>query len=309
MNQYKNMFKKYRRPDKQRDVQLYRNSQHCMIMSNGCFFTLNFDSDLESQLHWILNNRPETLDTSPLFTTDNRRQWARHYHDLKRISESNRSLLADIESAAFIVCIDRTEEKNGGAKIEQFLHGGKLNRTNRWYDATIQLIIDESGQFGICYEHSVCEGVPVINFAHYIKKGLKATKEKYYFGMKPVQRRCFQLNSELESALTRIDDDFTSLQERLDLKMLRYTKFGKGFIKSQNMSPDAFIQVSLQLAYYEVYSTLCSTYESASIRRFKKVGNKTFKNKYVKRVVSIISAPQQATSYSSASMFTMTHAS
>ena len=55
------------------------------------------------------------------------------------------------------------------------------------------------------------------------------------------------------------------------------------------MSPDAFIQLgnglnwflgwpwnylidlekALQLSYYEIYSTLCSTYESASIRRFK----------------------------------------
>ena len=35
-----------------------------------------------------------------------------------------------------------------------------------------------------------------------------------------------------------------------DLKLHRYTKFGKGFPKSQNMSPDAFIQIALQFTYY-----------------------------------------------------------
>ena len=266
MNQYKNMFKKYRKPDKLRDTQLYRNSQNCMVMCNGSFFVLNFDCDLESQIHWILNNRPEPVK-SPLFTTDARRQWFKNYHDLKKI-DANKQLLAEIESAAFIVCLDRNEKDAG---LEQFLHGGKLNAVNRWYDATIQLIIDDSGQFGLCYEHSVCEGVPIINFAHHIKKGLKATKEKYYFGMKPVQRKVLQLSQELETSLVRVEQSFTSLQNRLDMKVFRFSKFGKGFIKSQNMSPDAFVQVALQLAYYEIYSTLCSTYESASIRRFKKV--------------------------------------
>ena len=117
----------------------------------------------------------------------------------------------------------------------------------------------------------VCEGVPIINFAHYIKKGLKPTKEKYYFGMKQLQKKTFQLTPELESSLSIVENDFRTLQNRLDFKILRFSKFGKNFIKGQNMSPDAFVQLSLQLSYYEIYSTLCSTYESASIRRFKKV--------------------------------------
>ena len=89
--------------------------------------------------------------------------------------------------------------------------------------------------------------------------------------MKQLQKKTFQLNPELEASLTKAENDFTTLQNRLDFKILRFSKFGKNFIKGQNMSPDAFIQLSLQLAYYEIYSTLCSTYESASIRRFKKV--------------------------------------
>ena len=37
----------------------------------------------------------------------------------------------------------------------------------------------------------------------------------------------------------------------LDLYVLRFNRFGKEFPKKQNMSPDAFIQLALQLTYYK----------------------------------------------------------
>ncbi|GAB1602931.1 hypothetical protein Ahia01_000573300 [Argonauta hians] len=55
----------------------------------------------------------------------------------------------------------------------------------------------------------------------------------------------------------------------LDLYVLRFTQFGKEFPKSQNMSPDSFIQLALQLTYYKIHGHLVSTYESASTRRFR----------------------------------------
>ncbi|GIY62108.1 choline O-acetyltransferase, partial [Caerostris extrusa] len=56
----------------------------------------------------------------------------------------------------------------------------------------------------------------------------------------------------------------------VDLFVHRFTKYGKEFIKKHKMSPDAFIQVALQLTYYKVHRKLVSTYESASLRRFYK---------------------------------------
>lgn len=38
----------------------------------------------------------------------------------------------------------------------------------------------------------------------------------------------------------------------VDLKLLMCDKYGKGFIKKCKVSPDAFIQMVLQLAYYRV---------------------------------------------------------
>jgi choline O-acetyltransferase len=55
----------------------------------------------------------------------------------------------------------------------------------------------------------------------------------------------------------------------LDLYVLYFNEYGKNFIKQQKMSPDAYIQLALQLTYYKVHRKLVSTYESASIRQFR----------------------------------------
>ena len=39
--------------------------------------------------------------------------------------------------------------------------------------------------------------------------------------------------------------------EDFDLCIVRFTDYGKDFAKAQNMSPDAFIQLALQLTYYK----------------------------------------------------------
>lgn len=58
------------------------------------------------------------------------------------------------------------------------------------------------------------------------------------------------------------------LVEDLDFYVYRYTNYGKDYIKTCKCSPDAFIQMALQLAYFRLYGHLVATYESASTRRF-----------------------------------------
>jgi len=58
------------------------------------------------------------------------------------------------------------------------------------------------------------------------------------------------------------------IAEDLDYYNYRFAGYGKDWIKSAKCSPDAFIQMALQLAYYKLYGHLVATYESASTRRY-----------------------------------------
>ena len=46
-------------------------------------------------------------------------------------------------------------------------------------------------------------------------------------------------------------DSCCSLIHDVNLEIIRFPEYGKNFAKSVKMSPDAFIQSALQLAYYK----------------------------------------------------------
>ena len=53
---------------------------------------------------------------------------------------------------------------------------------------------------------------------------------------------------EIDSAQSQAEEQIADL----DLYVMRHTEFGKGVIKKCGISPDAFIQMALQMAYYKV---------------------------------------------------------
>lgn len=156
------------------------------------------------------------------------------------------------------------------------LHGGGSthNSSNRWFDKTIQLIISGDGACGLCYEHSNAEGVAVIQLVEKLWNHADSFGEQSDIPgdsshLPPPERLEWALES---TDLTRIEKAavvLDNLIKDLDFQVYRYTGYGKSFIKSCKVSPDVFIQLALQLAYYRIYGKLTATYESASTRRFR----------------------------------------
>jgi carnitine O-palmitoyltransferase 1 len=56
--------------------------------------------------------------------------------------------------------------------------------------------------------------------------------------------------------------------EDLDLFVLIHDRFGQKEMKEAGCSPDAFVQMGMQLAYFRDIGGLCQTYESTSTRAF-----------------------------------------
>ncbi|XP_071808591.1 choline O-acetyltransferase-like isoform X1 [Asterias amurensis] len=304
MEQYYRLFSSYRVPGEVADSLVSPTSsvmpepEHIIVACNNQFFVLdvivNFkrlsEQDLLSQLKRIVdvsaeNPQPHVLG---LLSTMGRVEWAHARKRLIKVS-TNRDSLDMIERCIFVLCLD-ANMGNPPAEVgkpidaddeplaHQMLHGGgtALNSGNRWFDKTMQFIIGDDGTCGLNYEHSPSEGVAVVQLVEHLLRYIDSEthKRKLTRAQSICELPCprvlrWKLSEEsiqdIETARIRMDRHVGDF----DLKLHRYTKFGKGFPKSQNMSPDAFIQIALQFTYYRIYGHLTSTYESASTRRFQ----------------------------------------
>jgi carnitine O-palmitoyltransferase 1, liver isoform len=68
----------------------------------------------------------------------------------------------------------------------------------------------------------------------------------------------------IRTALT----DVRALADDVDLAVVDYSAYGKGFMKKCGVSPDSFVQMALQLAYFQDQGHFDATYESSMTRLF-----------------------------------------
>merc|ERR1711991_1260046 len=76
--------------------------------------------------------------------------------------------------------------------------------------------------------------------------------------------------SQAESAILEAESTIIAASEDLDLHVHHFSSFGKEVCKRLGMSPDAFVQMGLQLAYYrDSGGKFVLTYEAASTRLYR----------------------------------------
>nr|AYH52223.1 putative choline acetyltransferase [Homarus americanus] len=186
--------------------------------------------------------------------------------------------------------------------------GFNHNTANRWFDKTVQFVVTRDGWCGLCYEHSCAEGIVVIQLVEQILQATTAEKAQQEENVpEGVTQPEFEGQQDPEAVKaaaagggaseigfpspeepapspTRLEwkvtpviyrrmqeaaDHIDRLVEDLDFRILRYLGYGRNFMKKAKCSPDAFIQLALQLAFFRCHGQLTSTYESASTRRFR----------------------------------------
>uniref|UniRef100_G3ND37 Choline O-acetyltransferase n=1 Tax=Gasterosteus aculeatus aculeatus TaxID=481459 RepID=G3ND37_GASAC len=294
MEQYYRLFKSYRYPGLKTDtleVQMDAASsapRHIVVACKNQFFVLDVvanskqltESEILSQLEEIMTMAEKADEKLPPFgilTSDGRTEWAQARDALTK-DQTNRDSLALIESCLCVVCLDEPSglEPRDTNRALMMLHGGgrEKNGANRWYDKSMQFVVGMDGICGVVCEHSAFEGIVMVQCSEYLVKYIAAGASKMARSSSirklPAPRRLpWKCNAHIQGLLTASGDRLQRVVDNLDMDVFKFNVYGKEFIKKQKMSPDAFIQVALQLAFYKCNRRLVTTYESASIRRFQ----------------------------------------
>lgn len=298
MEQYRRMFSTTRIPGRELDTILHFDrdeSRHVVVFHQGAFFTLpvfhqtgeQLDVlELEAQLKWIVDssarrelNNPAEADI-PALTAENRTVWADARQDFFSAGV-NKASLDEIERAIMFVVLEDFDLKKGdvSAQGRSLIHG---SGSSRWFDKSITFVCYKNGRVGLNCEHSWADA-PVIahvwEFVMWTEMQTTTYNEKGYNkrppsssnrrALPPPRRLEWELTPECCDVISTAVTNAKTMIKDFQLKVYTHDKYGKGFIKKCKLSPDAYIQMALQYAYYLNSGHFAHTYESSMTRLYR----------------------------------------
>ncbi|KAL3198777.1 hypothetical protein MRX96_044275 [Rhipicephalus microplus] len=295
--QYERQFNTTRVPGVETDRLVhYQDSQHVAVYHRGRFFKLFVyhkhrllqPCDLQRQIQRILDHTGEPQRGEAhlgVLTAGERSQWA-HLRETHFRKGLNRISLDAIEKAAFVLVLDEDEygydptnpnELNRYARA--LLHGRGYDR---WFDKSFNLIVGRNGRVGFNAEHSWADAPIMGHYWEYVLAQdffiLKYDENGNTRGHSSLElptpiRLRWDLSQDL---IEKIEEGLLCAQTLLDdvdLHLLTHTAYGKGFMKRCRCSPDAYLQMALQLAYYRDAGRFSLTYEASMTRLFREGRN------------------------------------
>lgn len=230
-----------------------------------------------------------------VLSTENRKVWSGLRDVLTKDPGSNNAdCLNIVDSALFVLCLDYTEPPNVAALCQNMLCGTSEVKngvqigtcTNRWYDK-MQIIVCKNGSAGINFEHTGVDGHTVLRFASDVYTDTILRFARSINGQAPTlwastspdpskrdpesfgdvnttpRKLEWDMIPELSIAVRFAETRLADLIEQNEFQCLDFGYYGKNFITSMGFSPDAFVQMAFQAAYYGLYGRVECTYEPA----------------------------------------------
>ncbi|KAF2101838.1 carnitine O-acetyltransferase [Rhizodiscina lignyota] len=281
MNSYEYMFNCCRIPKKPSDVPKkygYKESAHIVVIRKNQFFKVMHDvggrqlntSELEHQFRRVYEKAEHSTPIG-ILTSQNRDQWADARERLLAANPANATSLETIESASFIVCLDDASPITLEERAHQYWHG---NGSNRWFDKPLQFIVNDNGTSGFMGEHSMMDGTPTHRLNDtacmlIARNALPFDDPNIRSNLPDPSPIKFTINADVQLDLDAARQHFERQIGAHELKVQAYQGYGKGLIKKFKCSPDAYVQMVIQLAYHKMYGKNRPTYESAATRRFQ----------------------------------------
>ncbi|KAI1640028.1 acyltransferase ChoActase/COT/CPT [Biscogniauxia mediterranea] len=281
MDSYKWMFNASRVAAKPADYPVKfepESHKHIIAIRKNQFFKIAHEidgqqlntSELEAQFAKVYKLAQRVPAVGAL-TSENRDIWTDARTVLLDASPKNKTALEAIESASFVVCLDDASPVTLEERAHQYWHG---DGQNRWYDKPLQFIVNDNGTSGFMGEHSMMDGTPTHRLNDYVNDAI--FNNKLDFSNPSVRSNLpdptpvnFEITKEVQSEIDRAIKDFAAVIGQHELAVQAYQGYGKGLIKKFKCSPDAYVQMIIQLAYHKMYGKNRPTYESAATRRFQ----------------------------------------
>mmetsp|Transcript_20324 Transcript_20324/g.26371 ORF Transcript_20324/g.26371 Transcript_20324/m.26371 type:complete len:663 (+) Transcript_20324:76-2064(+) len=232
-----------------------------------------------------------------VLTTEERPVWSRVRKRIESLSENNALSLDLIDKALFVLCLDNIDLNGASENAQNILHGTyEINSEgiqigtciSRWYDK-LQLIVSDNGLAGINFEHSAVDGHTVLRYASdtftdtivrfaqtisgpirvnsFIEQ--KNTPTKHSLPDTLPRKIEFDFDDDIRKSIHFAECKVSDRILRNETRILEFTGYGKQYIVRNSMSPDAFVQIAIMSAYFNLYGEIVNTYESVQTKRFK----------------------------------------
>uniref|UniRef100_A0A8C2JNN3 carnitine O-palmitoyltransferase n=1 Tax=Cyprinus carpio TaxID=7962 RepID=A0A8C2JNN3_CYPCA len=301
--QCERIFNTTRIPGEETDSLIHwQDSEYVAVFHRGRYFRLWLyhagrmlsPREIEQQIQRIMDNpSPPVPGEAKLgaLTAGDRIPWAQARKEFFSSGVNKRSLDC-IEKAAFFVTLDDDEQGMRGddpaGNLDRYakslLHGKCYDR---WFDKSFTVVVYKNGKNGLSAEHSWADAPIMAHVWEYVMTTdsfqLGYTEEGHCKGdvassLPPPTRLTWDIPAECQERIERSLAVAQALADDVDFHVLPIQEFGKGAIKKCKISPDAFIQIALQLAYYRNRGTFSLTYEASMTRLFREGRTETVRS-------------------------------
>ncbi|KAJ3315513.1 hypothetical protein HDV04_003055 [Boothiomyces sp. JEL0838] len=287
MNQYRNLFGITRVPKPECDIivgSFPPKAKHIIVLAKDQIFVVYVYDDktgkrltvkeMERQFQDVVRRVESGKNKQPpicILGGQHRDKWAEHHQILLSLDVKNRESLNMIETALFAVSLDhRILPSDKAAVTRNVFHG--YNGHNRWFDKSLSIVVANDGRLGLHGEHSPADAlIPayLMDFAFKNEPAKDPQNSTTTPTVKPIQRLEWVIDGRIGKAFEEAQEFIDKLIADSDMELIIYDKYGIDFIKSTaKVSPDAYVQMSLQLTFYRLHGHFSAVYETAATRKY-----------------------------------------
>ncbi|KAJ6513136.1 acyltransferase ChoActase/COT/CPT [Mycena sanguinolenta] len=219
-------------------------------------------------------------------TADERDRWTQNLQHLLDLSSKNQRTHQIICQSLLGLSLDGpspTSSLTGQESLTSLLlaiRSTNSNVANRIFDKPCTIIVDPSTHAGSSGEHSPCDAmVPSIVAEFALVDGVdsslfSASEPEPFASAVPNQagweRLDWDVDATIEAECTQALARAKAIIDNSDANVFWFQAYGSDWIKDTlKQSPDAYIQMVFQLAYFRTRGEFTATYETALTRMFK----------------------------------------